>query len=54
MYNLCLDIGEAKAWRMNELIIMTIHLAIMTIRLTKVTEDVIEVLAIDILPSFLK
>jgi hypothetical protein len=36
---------EAKAWRVNELVILTIHLA-------KVTKDVIEVLAIDILPPF--
>ena len=38
-----LDLIEAKAWRVNELVIMTIHLA-------KVMEDVIEVLTIDILP----
>jgi hypothetical protein len=38
---------EAKAWRMNELVIFTIHLA-------EVTKDVIDVLAIDILPLFSK
>jgi hypothetical protein len=48
--NLCspkelLDLIEAKAWRMKELDILTIHLA-------EVMEDVIEVLAIDILPPF--
>jgi hypothetical protein len=36
---------EAEAWRVNELVILTIHLA-------EVTKDVIEVLAIDILPRF--
>jgi hypothetical protein len=36
---------EAKAWRMNELVILTIHLA-------EVTKDVIKVLEIDILPPF--
>jgi hypothetical protein len=36
---------KAKAWRMNELVIFTIHLA-------EVTNNVIEVLVIDILPSF--
>jgi hypothetical protein len=46
-YKELLDLSEAKAWRMNELIILTIHLA-------EVTEDVIEVLAIDILPPFPK
>jgi hypothetical protein len=46
-YKELLDLGEAKARRVNELVILTIHL-------TKVTEDVIEVLAIDILPLFSK
>jgi hypothetical protein len=44
-YKELLHLIEAKAWRVNELITLIIHLA-------KVTEDVIEVLAIDILPSF--
>jgi hypothetical protein len=44
-YRKLLDLIEAKAWRVNELIILTIHLV-------EVTEDVIEVLAIDILPPF--
>jgi hypothetical protein len=44
-YKKLLDLIEAKAWRVNELVILTIHL-------TEVTKDVIEVLAIDILPSF--
>jgi hypothetical protein len=44
-YKELLHFIEAKAWRVNELVIFTIHL-------TKVTKDVIEVLAIDILPSF--
>jgi hypothetical protein len=44
-YKELLDLGEAKARGVNELIILTIHLA-------EVTEDVIEVLAIDILPPF--
>jgi hypothetical protein len=44
-YKELLDLGEAKARRVNELVIMTIHLA-------EVMEDVIEVLAIDILPRF--
>jgi hypothetical protein len=44
-YKELLDLIEAKAWRVNELVIITIHLA-------EVTEDVIEVLAIDILPPF--
>jgi hypothetical protein len=39
------DLIETKAWRVNELVILTIHLA-------EVMEDVIEVLAIDILPPF--
>jgi hypothetical protein len=45
LYKELLDLIEAKAWRMNELVILTIHL-------TEVTEDVLEVLSIDILPSF--
>jgi hypothetical protein len=45
LYKELLYLIEAKAWRVNELVILTIHLA-------KVTKDVIEVLAIDILPSF--
>jgi hypothetical protein len=40
-----LDLIEAKSWRVNELVIFTIHLV-------EVTKDVIEVLAIDILSSF--
>jgi hypothetical protein len=40
-----LDLIEAKAWRVNELVILTIHLA-------KGTEDVIEVLIIDIRRPF--
>jgi hypothetical protein len=44
-YKELLDLIEAKAWRVNELVILTIHLA-------EVTEDVIEVLAIDILLPF--
>jgi hypothetical protein len=44
-YKELLDLIEAKAWRVNELVILTIHLA-------EVTEDVIEVLAIDILSPF--
>ena len=46
-YKELLDLSEAKARRVNELVVLTIHLA-------EVTEDVIEVLAIDILPSFSK
>jgi hypothetical protein len=46
-YKELLDLIEAKAWRVDELVILTIHLA-------EVTEDVIEVLAIDILPPFPK
>jgi hypothetical protein len=45
LYKELLDLVEAKAWRVNELVILTIHRA-------KLTEDVIEVLAIDILPPF--
>jgi hypothetical protein len=45
LYKELLDLIEAKAWRVNELVILTIHLA-------EVTEDVIEVLAIKILPPF--
>jgi hypothetical protein len=44
-YKELLDLDEAKARGVNELVILTIHLA-------EVTEDVIEVLAIDILPLF--
>jgi hypothetical protein len=44
-YKELLHLIEAKAWRMNELVTLTIYLA-------EVTEGVIEVLAIDILPSF--
>jgi hypothetical protein len=40
-YKKLLDLIEAKAWRVNELVILTIHLA-------KVMEDVVEVLTIDI------
>jgi hypothetical protein len=46
-YKELLDLGEAKTRRVNELVIMTIHLV-------EVTEDVIEVLAIDILPQLSK
>jgi hypothetical protein len=46
-YKELLDLGEAKAQRVNELVILTIHLV-------EITEDVIEVLAIDILPPFSK
>ena len=45
LYKELLDLIEAKAWRVIELVTFTIYL-------TKVTEDVIEVLAIDILPPF--
>jgi hypothetical protein len=45
LYKELLDLIEAKAWKMNELVILTIHLA-------EVMEDVIVVLAIDILPRF--
>ena len=44
-YKELLDFIEAKAWRVTEFVILTIHLA-------EVTKDVIEVLAIDILPPF--
>jgi hypothetical protein len=44
-YKELLDLIEAKAWRVNELVTLTIHLA-------EVTEDVIEVLTIDILSPF--
>jgi hypothetical protein len=44
-YKELLDLIEAKAWRVNELVIMTIYLA-------EVTEDVTEVLTIDILLLF--
>jgi hypothetical protein len=43
-YKELLDLIEAKAWRVNELVILTIHLA-------KVTKDGTEALTIDILPS---
>jgi hypothetical protein len=46
-YKELLDLGEAKARRVNELVILTIHLA-------EVTEDIIEVHAINILPPFSK
>jgi hypothetical protein len=45
LYNELLHLIEAKAWRVNELVTLTIHLA-------EVTKDVIEMLAINILPSF--
>jgi hypothetical protein len=45
LYKELLHFIEAKAWRVNELIILTIHLV-------AITKDVIEVLVIDILPSF--
>jgi hypothetical protein len=41
LYKELLDLIEAKAWRVNELVILTIHLA-------EVAEDVVEVLTIDI------
>jgi hypothetical protein len=44
-YKELLHFTEAKAWRVNELVILTIHLA-------KVMKDVIEALAIDILSLF--
>jgi hypothetical protein len=44
-YKELLDLIEDKAWRVNELVILTIQLV-------EVTKDVIEVLAIEILPSF--
>jgi hypothetical protein len=45
LYKELIDLIKAKTWRVNELVILTIHLP-------KVTKDVIEVLAIDILPPF--
>jgi hypothetical protein len=45
LYKELLDLIEAKAWRVNELVILTIHLV-------EVTEDVIEVLVIDIQHPF--
>jgi hypothetical protein len=45
LYKELLDLIEAKAWRVNECVILTIYLA-------EITKDVIEVLAIDILPPF--
>jgi hypothetical protein len=44
-YKELLDLIEAKAWRVNDLVILIIHLA-------KITEDVIEVLTIDIRHPF--
>jgi hypothetical protein len=44
-YKELLDLIEAKAWRVNELVTLTIHLA-------EVMKDVIEMLAFDILPPF--
>jgi hypothetical protein len=45
LYKELLDLIEAKAWRENELVILTIHLV-------EVTEDVVEVLTIDIRRPF--
>jgi hypothetical protein len=45
LYKELLHFIEAKAWRLNELIIFIIHL-------TKIIKDVISVFAIDIRPSF--
>jgi hypothetical protein len=45
LYKELLHLIETKAWRVNELVTLTIHLV-------EVTKDVIEVLVIDILPSF--
>jgi hypothetical protein len=45
LYKELLDLIEAKAWRVNELVILTIHLA-------EVTKDVIEMLANDIWRPF--
>jgi hypothetical protein len=45
LYKKLLDLIEAKAWRVNELVILTIHLA-------KVTEDVVKVFIIDIRRPF--
>jgi hypothetical protein len=45
LYKELLDLIEAKAWRVNELVIITIHLA-------EVTKDVVEVLTIDIRRPF--
>jgi hypothetical protein len=44
-YKELLDLIEAKSWRVNELVILTIHLV-------EVTEDVVEVLTIDIRRPF--
>jgi hypothetical protein len=44
-YEKLLDLIEAKAWRVNELVILAIHLA-------EVTENVVEVLTIDIWRPF--
>jgi hypothetical protein len=45
LYKELLHFIEANTWKINELVIVTIHLA-------EITKDVIEVLAIDKLPSF--
>jgi hypothetical protein len=45
LYKKLLDLIEAKAWRVNEFVILRIHLV-------EATKDVIEMLAIDILPMF--
>jgi hypothetical protein len=45
LYKELLYFIEAKAWRVNEFVILTIHFA-------DITEDIIEVLEIDILPHF--
>jgi hypothetical protein len=45
LYKELFDFIEAKAWRVNELVVLTIHLA-------EVTEDVVEVLTIDIRRPF--
>jgi hypothetical protein len=44
-YKELLDLIEAKTWRVNEFVILTIHLA-------EVTEDIIEVFTIDIRRPF--
>jgi hypothetical protein len=41
----CFTSLKLKAWRVNELVILTIHV-------TKVAENVINMLTIDILPTF--
>jgi hypothetical protein len=45
LYKELFDFIEAKPWRVNELVILTIHPV-------EVMKDVIKVLAIDILPLF--